>query len=164
MDHGPQPLGGCRSSAKFLQSPPVRLTQSNAHRGDIVAFIKKTARYGFIAVILLTFIELTLNFADQFSSSVSVMQAVSKSPDKVAGISAKAPDLEAAVANTINLDPDSWQSFLQSLELRLQNLSLDSIFNSLFDLSDSPFGWVLIGLVGWRVVWKVSNPDSAVKL
>ena len=129
-----------------------------------MAFIKKTARYGFIAVILLTFIELTLNLADQFSGSISVMQAVSKSPDKVAGIAAKAPNLEAAVANTVNLDPDSWHSFLQSLELRLQNLSLDSIFDSLINLSDSPFGWMIIGLVGWRVVWKLSNPDGAVKL
>ena len=74
--------------------------------------------------------------------------------------STKAPDFERAVSDVVNFDPALGQSFLQSLPLKLYTVTFNDFLNNLFGFSNSPLSWIIIGLVGWQVIWKQSGHNE----
>ena len=122
-----------------------------------MALIKKISRTILLAILLLTFGELAVSLADEFSGNIGAMQAVTQNPNGVGSIAAKAPNLDRAVSDVINFDPMLWQSYLQSAQLTLRTFTLNNLVDDLFNFSDSPLSWVIIGLVGWQVIWKQSG-------
>ena len=122
-----------------------------------MALIKNIARTVMLAIALLTFTELALSLTGEFSDNIGVMQVVGKYHDQVGTIAAKAPDLNRAVNEVVNLDTGVWYSYLQSIPLRLQGLTFDVLVSDLLNFGDSPLSWIIIGLVGWQTVWKVTG-------
>ena len=125
-----------------------------------MTFIKKISRTILLAILLLTFAELAVSLTGEFSGNIGTMQAISKNPAGVGNISTKAPDLERAVSDVVNFDPALWQSFLQSLPLKLYTFTFNDFLNDLFGFSDSPLSWIIIGLVSWQVIWKQSGHNE----